>query len=145
MHRRPESVIVVVYTTAGDVLALRRSAPFDFWQSVTGSLDPGETPVEAAHRELLEETGIAAGERLIATGTRRVFEIDPRWRDRYAPGITENTEWEYRLELTARCPIRLQAAEHSEYSWLSIDEALERFWSWTNCAALEALRRDVSA
>ncbi|MEM8984721.1 MAG: dihydroneopterin triphosphate diphosphatase [Pseudomonadota bacterium] len=138
-YRRPESVLVVVYTRAGDVLALRRCRPFDFWQSVTGALEAGETPAETATRELFEETGIDAGEQLIATGTKRVFVIDPRWRDRYAPGVTENTEWEFRLELQDRCPIALDPREHSEYAWLSADRAIERFWSWTNKDAIREL------
>ena len=139
MHRVPESVLVLVYTTAGDVLALRRCAPFDFWQSVTGSLDPGEAPRATARRELFEETGIDAGDRLVETGVSRVFTIDPRWRDRYAPGVTQNTEWEFRLELPAPCEIRLDTHEHSAYEWLHIQAAIERFWSWTNREALEVL------
>ncbi|MEM1262358.1 MAG: dihydroneopterin triphosphate diphosphatase [Pseudomonadota bacterium] len=138
-YRRPESVLVLVYTTAGDVLALRRCRPFDFWQSVTGSLDPGETPADTAARELFEETGIDAGDRLFATGTQRVFVIDPRWRHRYPPGVTENTEWEFRLALPAPCPIVLDASEHSDYEWLPANEAIERFWSWTNKDALREL------
>ena len=39
--RRPESVLVVVHAADGQVLILRRSQPFDFWQSVTGSLQAG--------------------------------------------------------------------------------------------------------
>ncbi|MEL7535950.1 MAG: dihydroneopterin triphosphate diphosphatase [Pseudomonadota bacterium] len=137
--RRPESVLVVVYTTAGEALALRRCQPFDFWQSVTGSLEPDETPAQTARRELYEETGIDAGDALLDTGVSRVFIIDPRWRNRYAPGVTENTEWEFHLRLPERCPIELQASEHSEYAWLPIDVAAERFWSWTNREALLAL------
>ena len=58
-HRRPLSVLVIVYTKQGEVLLLRRSRPFDFWQSVTGSLQPGESHAEAAERELREETGLS--------------------------------------------------------------------------------------
>ncbi len=36
-YKIPQSVLVVVYTVALDVLLLRRTEPDDFWQSVTGS------------------------------------------------------------------------------------------------------------
>ena len=54
--RRPVSVLVVVFTDAGEVLLLRRAKPFDFWQSITGSLHADESHAQAARRELLEET-----------------------------------------------------------------------------------------
>ncbi|MGD8932832.1 MAG: NUDIX domain-containing protein, partial [Chromatiales bacterium] len=49
-YKRPESVLVVVYTAGGEVLLLRRTRPRDFWQSVTGSLHWGESPRQAARR-----------------------------------------------------------------------------------------------
>ncbi len=54
--KRPESVLVVVHT-ADQVLLLERVRPAGFWQSVTGSLEAGETASQAAIRELGEETG----------------------------------------------------------------------------------------
>ena len=56
--RRPESVLIVIYTTGGEFLLMERRKPPGFWQSVTGSLEWGETADEAARRELIEETGI---------------------------------------------------------------------------------------
>ena len=51
--KRPESVLVVVYTRTGKVLLLKRADDPDFWQSVTGSLLWEETePRQAAAREL---------------------------------------------------------------------------------------------
>ncbi len=141
MFRRPESVLVLVYSTAGEVLLLRRSRPFDFWQSVTGSLDAGERPVDAAARELCEETGLTSEGRLFYSGVARQFTIDPRWRSRYAPGITENVEYEWRYELEESLAVELAEDEHSDYQWLPVDEAINTVWSWTNRDAIRALKR----
>ena len=120
---------------------MRRRSPFEFWQSVTGSLDAGEKQVDAARRELMEETGLKDEGDLVDTGVSRQFTIDPRWRDRYPPGVTENTEYEWRYRLTAAVEIQIDQDEHSAYRWMPIDAAIDAVWSWTNKEALEELQR----
>ena len=139
-YRRPVSVIVIVYAENGDVLLLRRRDPFDFWQSITGSLYDGETHAAAAARELFEETGLRDEGALEYAGVSRQFAIDPRWRDRFEPGVVENVEFEWRYRVPERPDIKLDEAEHSEYCWLPADEALAKVWSWTNKDALRQLR-----
>lgn len=139
--RRPLSVLVIVYSSQGDVLLLKRALPFEFWQSITGSLFHGETHFDAAVRELHEETGLGPDDcELTFSGNERVFTIDPRWRDRYAPGVIENLEYEWRCRLDRPRPVQLHREEHSEYCWLPIAQAIESVWSWTNRDALVALR-----
>lgn len=137
-NRRPESVLVVVHTET-EALLLRRRRPFDFWQSVTGTLLDGERHAEAAARELLEETGLSGEGRLEFTGKARTFVIDPRWRHRFAPGVTENLEYEWHFRVQQPMSIRLSKTEHSEYLWLPISDAVLKVWSWTNREALESL------
>jgi dATP pyrophosphohydrolase len=139
-YRRPVSVLVLAYTADGGILLLRRSRPFEFWQSVTGSLRRDETHAEAARRELAEETGLTGQGELTFSGASRAFTIDPRWRDQYAPGVTENVEFEWHYRLPAKTDIVLNATEHSEYRWFSLDRAIEAVWSWTNREALVELR-----
>jgi dATP pyrophosphohydrolase len=134
------SVLVVVYAADGSVLLLRRLRPFDFWQSVTGSLAPDETHAEAAARELAEETGLQQEGEFSFSGISRTFEIDPRWAHRYARGVTENLEYEWRYRLPRTLDVTLNRAEHSEFRWLDLDEAIDLVWSWTNREALVALR-----
>ncbi len=51
--RRPESVLIVIYTAGGEFLLMERRRPAGFWQSVTGSLVWGEMADECARRELV--------------------------------------------------------------------------------------------
>ena len=133
--RRPESVLVVIYTPT-EILLLRRNADFEFWQSVTGSLEAGEMPADAASRELFEETGIG-GVDLVDCQHSVYFEISHRWRDRYPPGVTRNKEHVFLCALPARVEVTLCAEEHTEYVWLDYQSALAKATSATNRAAIE--------
>lgn len=136
--KRPESVLVVVYTTTREVLLLRRVRPKAFWQSVTGSLEWHESdPIITARRELHEETGIDSHcFRLIDCRTSRQFPIKPAWRHRYAPGTRHNTEHVFCLELPQPLPVRLNPSEHREYLWLPRDCAADKVTSYTNRDAI---------
>ena len=131
-YKRPESVLVLVYTRAGEVLLLERAQPRGFWQSVTGSLRWGESPRAAAVRELAEETGLQAGGRLVDLHQGERFPIIPPWRARYAPAVRFNREHWFVLELPNRRLIRLNPQEHCRYRWLPAARAARRATSWTN-------------
>lgn len=122
---------------------LRRHSPFDFWQSITGSLDNGEVPFDAARRELCEETGLKEEGEFIDTGVSRRFTIDRRWRDRYLPGVTENTEYEWRYRLPKTMDIRINQDEHRAYGWMPLEEAIDTVWSWTNKEAFRELQANI--
>jgi dATP pyrophosphohydrolase len=134
--KRPESVLVVVYTLAGEVLVLRRRRPADFWQSVTGSLEWEETdPLQAAYRELREETGLGVGLQVVDCGTVNRFPILPPWQPRYGEA-RENTEYVFRAALPARLPVSLNPEEHDRYLWLPREEAAAKVTSYTNRDAI---------
>lgn len=138
MYKRPESVLVIVYTGDGQVLQLLRREPAGFWQSVTGSLKEGETPLKAALREVREETGLDPSGGLTDGGVINRYPIHPAWRERYAPEVVENTEYLFKLELPSGCDIRL-SPEHLEYCWRAREEAAAKAGSETDRAAILAL------
>ena len=112
-YRRPESVLVVIYTRSLECLLLERVEPHGFWQSVTGSLEWEETAQAAAQREVCEETGIEP-DILRDAHVTRSFPILPAWRDRFAPEVTENREHLWYFELPARVDVVLNPDEHSD-------------------------------
>lgn len=137
-YKRPESVLVIVYDHTGQFLLLRRVEPADHWQSVTGSLEWGETPATAARRELQEETGIC-GALLRDLHTCRDFPIVPPWRQRYAPEATHNREHWFALAVEQPMTPALSPSEHDAFVWLPGHEAIQKVFSWTNRDAILAI------
>jgi len=143
--KRPESVLVVVYTRKGEVLLLQRADVSDAWQSVTGSMHWNEKdPIETAKRELHEETGLETEDGLQVTQVTNRYPIHPLWKPRYHPDETENREHLFFLELPDRVPVRLNQDEHRDACWLPFAQALERVRFFTNRDAIASLMENGS-
>ncbi|HET7672175.1 MAG TPA: dihydroneopterin triphosphate diphosphatase [Burkholderiales bacterium] len=137
----PVSVLVLVHTVEREVLLLERATRAGFWQSVTGSLDRLDEPLaDAAAREVMEETGIdAARGRLQRWNVVYTFEIYPHWRHRFAPGVVQNVEHVFGLQLPERRTVRMAPQEHVAFAWLPWREAAARCFSWSNRDAIVML------
>ena len=139
MFRRPESVLVLVHDQHQQILTMQRQDDLSFWQSVTGSLEPGEHPEQTAYREVFEEINVdirAMKLKLINLNQSTQYQIRPQWRHRYSPDVTTNTEHWFALQIPSHTHIIL--TEHVAYEWLSCEAAIEKMWSSTNCAAIRA-------
>ncbi len=87
------------------------------WEAVHGHIEPGETPADAARRELHEETGLEA-ERLYNLSRVETF-------------------YQHRLDEVALVPVFaafvptdalvLTGAEHDRFEWLGAQDARRRF------------------
>ena len=80
----PGSVVVLPIFPGGTLLLIRQyrhAARAFLWELVAGRVDAGESPVQAAYRELVEETGYTA-RRL-----RKLLEIFP------SPGFVSERMW----------------------------------------------------
>lgn len=145
-YKIPQSVLVVIHTAALDVLLIRRAdIETEYWQSVTGSKDSeGETLRHTAVREVREETGLdatAPGCMLTDWNLENVYDIYPRWRHRYAPGVTRNVEHVFGLRVPAGAVVQLSAREHTDFVWLPWRAAADRCYSYTNAEACLLLPR----
>ena len=140
MFKTPVSALVLIHTEDLQVLIMERADKVGFWQSVTGSLEAGETPRQTAIREVLEETGLNAEQyELQDWQVANTYEIYPHWRYRYAPGVTSNVEHQFALVLPSALPIKLAPDEHLQYAWVDWREAAQRVFSWTNVDAIKRL------
>ena len=164
-YKQPVSVLVVVYTVSpstepitGDsatvfgqpdrmagssiraelqVLLLERTDHPGYWQSVTGSCEPGEGLRDTALREVREETGLDASRYALSDWHKQSeFEIYPHWRHRYAPSITHNTEHVFGLQLPLPIAVQLAPHEHLNFQWLARQDAADKVFSPSNRAAI---------
>ena len=142
-YKQPRSVQVVIFSEtqgAREFLLLRRVASHGgFWQSVTGSLEEAETHLEAAVREVREETGIiVTAKQLIDLRLVNTFEIAPQWRTKYAPEVTHNEEVCFALRVD-RCEVRIDSIEHDVWMWSDRDTAMKMLYWESNKRALTSL------
>jgi dATP pyrophosphohydrolase len=151
----PESVLVIIHTSALQVLVLERADRPGFWQSVTGSKETlEESLADTACREVREETGIVIERRqepdpdtlysqpkqaLLDWQYSIEYEIYPHWRHRYAPGVTRNREHWFSLCVPEDISITINPREHTQFEWLPYQQAAQRCFSRSNQEAILAL------
>ena len=134
--KQPVSVLVVLHDGNGNILLIERADRAGFWQSVTGSIEAGETLAQTALREVQEETGIALSKgQLHDWQQSRQYEIYPHWRHRYPPGITRNTEHVFSARIAPDTVIML-SKEHTAFCWLERTDAAEKVFSPSNRQAI---------
>jgi dATP pyrophosphohydrolase len=139
-YKIPVSVLVVIHTADLQVLLLERADHPGWWQSVTGSQEPGETLRQTAVREVAEETGLDSdGYVLTDWNYHNVYAIYDCYRHRYPPGTSHNTEHVFGLMLPEPQPVVLSDGEHLSWQWRPWQEAAELCFSPSNAAAVRRL------
>ena len=135
--------LVKVLVHDGDRVLLlhRRPERGNFWQPITGTIEPGESPVVTARREIAEETGRSAEPHDLDLW--QSFRIDSQYLAAKLGDPVIASEVAFDTTLDATVPIRLDGAEHDEYGWFTFAEAYERIrWS-DDREALEQLERSL--
>jgi len=145
-YKIPVSSLIIVHTKDMEILLLHRQDKDGYWQSVTGSLEENESPIEAARRELFEETGIKYQEFPIHNWKfSQKYEIYEHWRYRYPPSVSSNTEHVFSVELPKKITIKIAPKEHRDFKWVQINEAIKMVFSNTNAEALKKLNAKKQA
>jgi lipoyl(octanoyl) transferase len=136
---RPETirlVKVMIHDGARVLLLHRRPERGNFWQPITGSIEAGETPLQTAQREIVEETGHSGDPEDMQL--RQSFMIESQYLEakHAAPIIAREIGFAARLDPHAT--IRMDAEEHDDFGWFTFAEAYEKI-RWTDDR--EALER----
>ena len=137
-YKNNQSVLVVIYAkNTNRVLMLQRQDDPDFWQSVTGTIESGETPKKTAIRELWEEVRLEISENstaLFDCNESIEFEIFPHFRYKYAPNVTYCREHWFLLAMEQEFEPIL--SEHLAYQWVSPEQAIQMTKSSNNAEAI---------
>jgi ADP-ribose pyrophosphatase YjhB (NUDIX family) len=131
--RTDHEALLVVHRPGPEFLVLLRTGDDGYWHLVAGGVEEGETPAEAAGRELAEETGLASVLRAIPLelGYRRP---DETWITLHAFAAAAPSGWEPALN-----------EEHDEYRWCAEGAALALLEYPEPREALAHVARDLEA
>ena len=127
------NVGVMVLNADGHVWVGQRKDNYkDAWQMPQGGVDDGETPVQAALRELCEETGIKADRVEVVAETAEWIPYDlphdlvPRlWKGRFR-GQTQKYFLMRFLGEDAEIDIEQEHQEFSRWKWMRPDDLIDR-------------------
>lgn len=144
--RQPYSINVFLYCFINDqpnYLLLQRTARLglpEFWQGITGALEDDDSYIQAAAREVLEETGLSPNQ-FFDVNHQYSYAIKDEWRCMYGDGPTEIVEKVFCAEVF---DIPQLSDEHCGFRWCSKAEALELLSFEDNKQALLATDRFIT-
>ena len=111
-----------------------------FWQGVTGAPEGKETIIQAAKRELLEETGYIPSV-LIETDLSFKIPMRDEWEEYYPEGTKEIPEYLFIGKINQLDLPKINPNEHTEWKWCSFEEAMDLLYWDNNKVALEYVKR----
>ena len=111
----------------------------EFWQGITGAPEKKEKILEAAKRELLEETGFVP-EIIFKVDYSYTIDVKDVNGSVYAPDVDTIPEYVFLARVREKSiPVR-DPVEHTEWKWCTFDEACELLKWEDNKKALEVVR-----
>ena len=138
-YRRPVQVLVYLFRVVGadrEYLLLHRVPKLGaFWQGVSGATEKGESLVQGAAREVLEETGFRP-KKLDSIDYSYSYPVQEKWRKWYGPEPTEIVEHVFVAKVEGGEPAL--SWEHDDWRWCAPDDA-SHLLKWPD--NIEALKR----
>ena len=138
--RAPFQILAIPYRMVGDapLYCVFHRADFDQWQFVSGGGEDDETPLQAARREIYEESGIEAGDMMQLQSMCYIpTDIFP---EKYLRNWAADTYVvpEYAFGFACQEKIKL-SHEHTECIWLEYEKAKSKLKWDSNRTALYEL------
>ena len=103
----------------GKILLLlrhREKSYGDCWGEPAGKVEPGEQPIDAAARELYEETSIRASKNDLLLQGRYYIQFSDKENFIY---------YGFALPMKEKPKVKIEAKGHSKYGWFTPEEALQ--------------------
>ncbi len=127
MARAPFQVLVYPYRKKDGQIeyALMRRSDEGYWQAIAGGGEDKEEPLEAAKRETYEESGISPTSEFMQLDTIEFVPVID-FRDSHIWGENVYVIPQYCFGVTARDIQIVISHEHTEYKWLSYEQAYQR-------------------
>ncbi len=123
-HKKVQVVIIAKDDRSRKLLLLKTNEQRgSFWQNVTGSVEEGEDFLDAASRELHEETSF-----LLNTGELIDLNLAYHFKDRWEREIEERA---YLALITDNAlSVALDSNEHSEFKWCTVGEISKDYYKF---------------
>jgi len=140
-HRAPFQVLVFPYRRRADggvEYAVFRRRDLRVWQGISGGGEQGETALDAARRELMEEAGASQVSEFISldsTANIPVMAVVGSYL--WGPEVSVIPEYSFGTDFGTMEPSL--SDEHVEYKWLGFNEARELLEWDSNKEALREL------
>ena len=126
MARAPYQVLIFPYIKDKQGFieyAIFRRSDGNYWQGIAGGGEEGETPEEAARREIKEEAGIVKNYDIISLDSKTSVPVI---------GVTGEYTWgddvfvipEYTFGVRVEHQQLRLSKEHKEYKWVGYEEAM---------------------
>lgn len=141
--RAPYQVLVIPFRIRKNRVeyAILKRADLNYWQGIAGGGEGGETPVEAARREALEEAGLSSSCNLIQLDTVTSLPVE-HVVGHYLWGEDVYVIPEYSFGMEVLNDELTLSREHSTYKWVGYEEALiELKWDSNKTALWELNER----